>query len=86
MSHVKPFVPVGTSNEVAGATGDYRPHFVLSTIKQRGSMSSCVSEKPGYRLHAENRARSPFPNEMNVGGLVRAETHIPSGQTTGLAY
>ena len=48
-------------------------HFILADI--RGLMSSRLCEKPAYRLHVEYR-RLPFPNEMIVGGVVRAETRI----------
>jgi hypothetical protein len=83
---MKPFVPVDTSKKLVGPKRDHPFHFVLSEIQYRGSMSSCVAEKSAYRLHAENRRRSSLPDEMNVGGVARAGTHIPSGETTWLAY
>lgn len=48
-------------------------------------MSSRLCEIPAYRPHAENSGRLPLPDEMHVGGVERAETHIPSaGKPPGL--
>lgn len=83
-SHLKPFLPVGASNTEVGASKGFAFHLVLTDILYRGSMSSRLCEKPAYRLHAEYR-RLPLPDEINVGGVVRAETHIPSaGKPPGL--
>ena len=67
---------VDASNSEVGVSKGFAFHFVLTD--NRGSMSSRLCEKSAYRLHAENKRRLPRHNEMNVGGVARAETHIPS--------
>jgi hypothetical protein len=32
-------------------------------------MYTSASEKSGYRFHAEDRAKSPFPNKLKAGGV-----------------
>jgi hypothetical protein len=43
--HIKPFIPVDTSNSMVGARGDYPLHSFLGDIRCRGSRSNCVFEK-----------------------------------------
>jgi hypothetical protein len=74
---------VDASNTEVGVSKGFAFHFVLTD--NRGAMSSRLCEKSAYRLHAENKSRLPLHDEMNVGGVARAETHIPSaGKPLGL--
>jgi hypothetical protein len=79
----KTFLPVNTSYRVVVEASGALSHIALGDVK---SMLMCASRESGYRLHAENRAKSPFPDELKAGGVVSAKTQISSGESTWLEY